>query len=149
MPIDPDDRVLVAVMNNPRDWDIVQTEGWYRIPVKRAPDPAPNVDIIAWYFTKAFGSDRWAVHYYARVQGHELVTRADLLPAQPEHPRAGHWYFKLLLEPPQHKLQPIVSHTWQRITFTPTTDARFQIALELHHLFARGSPLGPTYVAVK
>ncbi|MFQ5577989.1 MAG: hypothetical protein ACE5G8_13480, partial [Anaerolineae bacterium] len=124
MSIYPDDRVLVAVMNNPRDWDIVQAEGWYRIPVKRAPDPVPNIDLIAWYFTKAFGSDRWAVHYYARLQGHELVTRADLLPAEANHPRAGQWYFKLLLDPPRHKLPPIVSHKWRRITFIATTGDR-------------------------
>lgn len=28
------DRVLVAIMNNPRDFKIAQEEGWYRIPMK-------------------------------------------------------------------------------------------------------------------
>ena len=31
------DRVLVAIMNNPRDFEIARDEGWYRIPAKRAP----------------------------------------------------------------------------------------------------------------
>ena len=27
------------------------------------------------YCTKNFGEDRWAIHYYAVIEGHELVTR--------------------------------------------------------------------------
>ena len=30
---DPQDRVLVAIMNNPLDLAIAQSQGWYRIPV--------------------------------------------------------------------------------------------------------------------
>ena len=33
----PEDRVLVAVLNSPRDFERVSDEGWYRIPVKHAP----------------------------------------------------------------------------------------------------------------
>ena len=52
MIIYPDDRVLVAVMNNLENWQRVQDEGWYRIPVRHAPAPVPQVDIIAFFFTK-------------------------------------------------------------------------------------------------
>jgi hypothetical protein len=48
----PDDRVLVAIMNNKKDWQLVLDEGWYRIPVKHAPEPVPQLDIIAFYLTK-------------------------------------------------------------------------------------------------
>ncbi len=33
----PEDRVLVALMNNERDFDLARDEGWYRIPTKHAP----------------------------------------------------------------------------------------------------------------
>jgi hypothetical protein len=48
----PDDRILVAIMNNKQDWQRVLDEGWYRIPAKHAPQGAPNFDYLAFYFTK-------------------------------------------------------------------------------------------------
>ena len=145
----PDDLVLVAIMNNPADWERVQTGGWYRIPAKRAPQIVPNMDWLAFYFTARFGPDRYAVHYYAAVAGHELVTRRDLLPHQPDHPRAGDWYYKLILGPLQHKLPPIISNKWRRITFITTTGDRFENAQEINDLFDRQSPMGQLYVTLK
>ena len=112
----PDDRVLVAIMNNQRDWALVQDEGWYRLPVKHAPPGAPDFGWLAFYFTKIFKDDKWAIHYYAPIQGHELVARRDLIPSEPDHPRAGNWYYALQLGPLEHKLPPIVSHRWRRVT---------------------------------
>ncbi len=137
MLIYPDDRVLVAVMNNQADWQRVLDEGWYRIPVKHAPEAVPNIDILAFYFTRAFADNRWAVHYYARVTGHELATRRDLIPAETDHPRAGAWYYKLQLGPIQHKIPPILAGRWKRITFILTTGDRFEAAEEIGDLFDR------------
>ena len=92
MIIYPDDRVLVAIMNNKEDWQRVLDERWYRLPTKRAPAGTPHFDWLGFYFTKVFGADKWAVHYYAPIQGHELLTRRDLIPSQPNHKRAGNWY---------------------------------------------------------
>lgn len=149
MIIYPDDRVLVAVMNNLEDWRRVQDEHWYRIPVKHAPEAMPHIDWIAFYFTKAFGEDKWAIHYYARVQGHELLTRTDLIPSEPDHKRANNWYYKLELGPLQHKIPPIVSHNWRRITFIVTTGDRFEAAEEISDLFEDKSPAGRLYVKLK
>lgn len=52
MIIYPDDRVLVAIINNKKDWQWVQDEGWYRLPVKHAPEGVPSFDWLAFYFTK-------------------------------------------------------------------------------------------------
>jgi hypothetical protein len=145
----PDDQVLVAIMNNRADWKRVQTEGWYRIPAKRAPKIVPHFDWLAFYFTAKFGDDRYAVHYYAAVEGHELVRRHDLFPQQTDHPRANDWYYKLNLGPLQHKLPPIISHKWRRITFITTTGDRFENALEINDLFDRQSPMGELYVKLK
>jgi hypothetical protein len=144
-----DDRVLVAILNSQRDWARVQDEGWYRLPVKHAPPGTPDFDWLAFYFTKDFGDDRWAVHYYAAIQGHELVTRRDLIPSEPDHPRAGQWYYKLQLGPLQHKLPPIVSARWRRITFIVTTGDRFMQAAEINDLFEQESPAGRLYVKLR
>ena len=52
IPIYPDDRVLIAIMNNKKDWQRVLDEGWYRLPVKNAPEGTPSFDWLAFYFTK-------------------------------------------------------------------------------------------------
>ena len=64
-----------------------------------APSPTPArqdcFPVCVQYSTKTFDENRWAIHYYAPIQGHELVTRRDLIPFEPDHPRAGGWYYKL------------------------------------------------------
>jgi hypothetical protein len=149
MTVHPDDRILVAIMNNRRDWALVENEGWYRVPVKHAPPGAPDFDWLAFYFTKAFKDDRWAIHYYAPVEGHELVTRRDLIPSEPDHPRAGNWYYALQVGPLEHKLPPIVSSRWRRVTFIVTSGDRFMEALEINDLFVQESPVGQLYVRLK
>jgi hypothetical protein len=149
LPIYPDDRVLVAIMNNMADWQRVQDESWYRIPVKHAPPGTPDFDWLAFYFTKTFADNRWAIHYYAPIEGHELVARRDLIPSEPDHPRAGHWYYGLQLGPLEHKIPPIVSARWRRVTFIVTSGDRFMEAIEINDLFESESPAGQLYVRLK
>lgn len=144
-----DDRVLVAVMNNRRDWDIAQSERWYRLPVRHAPPGAPDFDWLAFYFTRVFDADRWAIHYYAAVEGHELVTRRDLVPAEPDHPRACQWYFKLQLGPIRHKLHPIAGSRYRRVTFIVTTGDRFMAAGDISELLLPSGPDGRPYVVLR
>ena len=59
-------RVLVAVVNNRRDFDVARDEGWYRIPVNRAPRRV-GADYLALYQTAACGEEKWAVRYYAPI----------------------------------------------------------------------------------
>jgi len=47
--------------------------------------------------TRSFGVDAFSIRWYAQVRGHELVTRRDLLPDEPDHPRAAQRYYKLQL----------------------------------------------------
>jgi hypothetical protein len=132
-----EDRVLVAVMSRPHDFEIARDHGWYRVPEKRA-TRGVYFEYIAFYFTAAFGEQRWAIHYYARRLGHELVTRRDLLPDEPDHPRADERYYKLQLGPLQKREPPIISRRWRRVTFIHTTWDRFQTAEEINDLFAGG-----------
>jgi len=129
----PEALVLVAIMKEPRDLAIARTLGWYRIPMKKAPRTI-QVDYVAFYQTVAFGAEKWAVNYYAEVRGHELVTRRELFRDQPDHPRAGEWYYKLQLGPLERLPQPIPSHKWHRFTFLITTGERLLRAKELKDL---------------
>lgn len=133
----PEDRLLVAVMNRPRDFEIARDQGWYRVPQARASRGA-FFEYVAFYFTSAFGELAWAIHYYARRLGHELVTRRELLPEEPDHPRAPEPYYKLQIGPLIRREPPIVSLRWRRVTFIHTTWDRFDAAAEINDLFAEG-----------
>jgi hypothetical protein len=132
-----DDRVLVAVMNRAQDLQLARDQGWYRIPESKAGRGA-FFEYVAFYFTSAFGEEKWAIHYYARVLGHELLTRRQLLPDQPDHPRAADFYYKLQLGALRKRKPPIVSRRWRRITFIYTTWDRFEAAEEINDLYAEG-----------
>jgi hypothetical protein len=133
----PEDRVLVAVITRPQDFEIARDCGWYRVPESKA-TPGIFFEYVAFYFTAAFGQQKWSVPYYARCLGHELVTRRDLLPGEPDHPRAGKRYYKLQLGPLQKREPPILSQRWRRLAFIHTTWDRFQAAQEINDLFVEG-----------
>jgi hypothetical protein len=135
----PEDRVLVAYVPQPSDFDIIRTEGWYRIPQRHAPRGL-NAEYLAFYFGSRFGEDKWAIHYYARRAGDELVRRRDLLPDQPDHPHADDIYYKVQVEGLQKLARPILSLRWRRITFVHTTWDRFKDATEINDLFIEGGP---------
>ncbi|RLC68244.1 MAG: hypothetical protein DRI48_00015 [Chloroflexi bacterium] len=133
------DRVLVAIMNNRRDFEIARDEGWYRIPQKHAPPSTTEAAVLAFYFTKAFGDEKWSIRWYAPVRGHELSRRRHLLPDEPDHPRADDPYYKLQLGPLMKLEQPIFSLRWRRITFIETSWDRFAAAEEINELYASGA----------
>jgi hypothetical protein len=134
------DRVLVAIMNNWRDFEVARDEGWYRIPQRHAPPSATEAAALAFYFTKAFGEeDKWSIRWYAPVRGHELVRRRDLFPGDPDHPRAAESYYKLQLGPLMELELPIYSLRWRRVTFIETSWDRFTAAEEINDLYASGA----------
>lgn len=138
MLIEPDARVLICLINRPRDLEIARWDHWYRIPLKHAPaEYLP--DILAFYLTADFGDEKWAIHEYAHVRGHELARRADLFPEEPNHARADEVYFKMQLGPLHRLPHPILSLRWRRISFLQTTGDRLLNAMEIGELAERPS----------
>lgn len=135
-----DDRVLVAYVPRPTDFTQIENNNWYRIPQKSAPKGL-YAEYIAFYFGRRFGDEKWAVHYYAENLGHELVHRLDLLPDEPNHPRADEIYYKVQLGPLKRLERPIISLQWRRILFIHTTWDRFQEAAEINDLLLDGESL--------
>jgi hypothetical protein len=133
MSVQPEELVLVAVVNRRRDLEIVRTLGWYRIPLQTAPKTV-RVDWLAFYQTGAFKDERWSVRYVAPVRGFELTTRADLLRDEATHPRAGEPYFRIQLGPLEALESPIAGGGWKRFTFLYTTGERLLTARTLRDL---------------
>jgi hypothetical protein len=133
----PEDRVLIAYVPEPADFARVKDECWYRVPEKHAPKGL-HAEYYAFYFGRKFGDQKWAIHNYAKQSGFELARRVDLLPDQPDHPRAEALYYRVALGPLQTLAQPIVSLRWRRISFMHTTWDRFQEAREINDLLLNG-----------
>jgi len=126
--------VLVAVINNLRDFAIARDEHWYRIPVKHAPVRAVNAPVLAFYQTKVFGPEAWAINYWAEAKKWERVKRIELLPQEASHPRAHDDYYKVHLGELRRLPHPIISKKWRRITFIITTWERLMRAREVKEL---------------
>ena len=130
--------VLIAIMNDQLDWGIARDQHWYRIPVESAAkwlrDRWPP-HWIAFYQTKVFGQDAYAVTYYARVLDIREVPRWQLFPDQPHDIKAMRRYHQLMLGPLQQLPRPIVSRRLRRIVFIPTTWSKFVNATEINDLY--------------
>lgn len=97
-----------------------------------------SVDYLAFYQTKAFGeSERWQIAYVAKILGHELVRRRDLIQDEPDHPRAHEEYFKLQIGPLQQLENPVPAGDWKRITFFYTTGEQFKAAQSINDLVVK------------
>ena len=126
--------VLVAIMNNERDFGILSDELWYRIPVDKAPRRWPP-EWLSFYQTKVFGDDRWAVNYYGRVKEIRTVSRRELLPEDPLGPKSDRLYYQLRLHSLERLPHPIVSPRWRRIVFISSTWDKFRRAAQINDLY--------------
>lgn len=134
----PSPEVLVAIMNNQRDLEIARTQHWYRIPVKSADRfirDIEQIQYLAFYQTKIFKRDAFAVNYYAEIERISTVPRIELLPDEAGHQNAEVLYYKLEMSPLQRLSQPIPSKHLRRVTFITTTLAKFRIAQEINDLY--------------
>lgn len=135
--------VLVAIMNNPLDFTIARDQHWYRIPV-------PSVDRwlqdcwppqwLAFYQTKVFGDEAYAVNCYARVLDIRRVFRWQLFPNEAHDEKGQRRYHQPWLSPLERLPRPIFSRRWRRIVFITTTWRKFVNAVEINDLYDE-SPL--------
>lgn len=137
------DRLLVAILNDRRDFDLARDEHWYRIPCDKADkwvgDRWPP-RWVAFYQTKAFEPDSHLVTWYAEVQTIRSVQRRELFPYEARNHKSQRWYYQLQLGPLQRRGQPIPSRRYRRIVFIKTTWDKFLRADEINDLYDE-SPL--------
>ena len=126
--------VLIAIMNEERDFSILQNEGWYRIPVDKTPRMWPP-QALAFYQTKAFPENAFQVRYFGSVRDIRQVSRRELFPDEPSNPKSDRIYHQVYLEHLLERSTPIVSRKPRRIIFVPTTWPKFAAAREFNDLF--------------
>jgi len=130
----------VAIVPRKKDWEILKTQHWYRIPVKSAPEVINQVKFLAFYQPKVFEAEKWSVNYCAEVLDLEIVKRIDLLPDESKHIRSGNKYYKITIGDLKALPGPIRSRRWRRITFIPTTFNQLLEAKEINDLY-RTTPI--------
>ncbi len=146
----PGARVLVVLMNNPRDLQAAREQGWYRIPQARAPKNLAQADYLAFYQTRAFGNEKWSIHHYAPVRGQDTIRRRDLLPDEPDHPRANAPYACVRLGPLETLAEPIIGEKGRRLLFVMTTGLQFITARHVEDLLRKHPIAGdPLYRIIK
>jgi len=131
--------VLVAILNNEQDMSFAREYHWYRIPIESAEKFLKRRNCwpprwLAFYQTRAFGQDAFAVNYYAAVQQICEVSRPELFPDEIEGQKRNQRYYKLELSPLERLERPIVSKRLRRVTFIPTTWEKFMTAREISEL---------------
>ena len=140
--------VLVAVVNNQKDFERARDDHWYRIPVKRAPRQIA-AEYLALYQTSKFGAQGRRINFYAPILRYHVATRTELIPDQPDHPRAGDQYFKLELGELIPLPGPIGNARQPRITFITTTLERLLAAKDVSELWLRAAARQKLYTAVR
>ncbi|WP_338814529.1 DUF559 domain-containing protein [Bernardetia sp. Wsw4-3y2] len=133
-----ENRVLVAIMNNKKDFLIAQEKGWYRIPVKSAPKNIRDetvVKYLAFYQTKIFGAEKYTIKWYAEIKNINKVFREELFKNESPSNKSNKEYYKIDFEELRQLKQPIVSKKGRRILFIPTTEQKFFSAKEINYLF--------------
>jgi very-short-patch-repair endonuclease len=124
-------------MNNLLDFAIARDQHWYRIPmrsVERWLKARWPPRWLAFYQTKVFGDEAYAVNYYARVLDIRQVFRWQLFPNEPRDEKGKRRYYQLLLSSLQRLPNPILSLRQRRIIFIPTTWHKFVNAVEINDL---------------
>ncbi len=158
--------VLVAVLNNNEDLRRAASEGWYRIPQRRAPRRI-GADYVAFYQTGAFRrsagdgtsddgnragyveSAAQAITWYAATRRYQLLTRRMILPGEPNHPRADDYYYRVELGPLQRLARPVPAATFHRVTFIHTTLDALLHAPDVVELFRKDDPFDILWDALR
>jgi len=134
-----DGEVLVALLRDLKDFSILQTEGWYRIPLAHTPKRWPP-EYLAFYQPRAFKGDAFRIRYFGKVAQTTTVARRDLFPNELESQRSNKLYHCIKLEHLEALPQPIPCRLARKVVFIPTTWHKFITAEELNDLFDE-SPL--------
>lgn len=137
---DVDDVALIAVVPRLKDWEILKKEGWYRIPVDKAPKIIDRVKYLAFYQPGIFGDEKYSVNYYAKVKNREIKKRIELLPDELGDSSAQRLYYKFTIGRLMKLPHPIMSKKWRRIVFIPTAKEILFVAKEINDLY-RLSPI--------
>jgi very-short-patch-repair endonuclease len=130
--------VLVALLPRKNSLEILQSEGWYHIPVNSPAEKRIPPRMLAFYQGKSFGKEEaYKVRYYGEVEDIEKVPRKILFPNDEKNAdKAEKLYYRLRIKELKERPVPIFSHRPRRMVFIPTTQDKFELAEQVNDLVA-------------
>ena len=131
--------MLLGVFKYKYSLTILQEEGWYHIPVDRAPKSWPP-KWMCFYQGKAFEKEAYRVEYYGELESYETVPYRELFPNRTESEKSNWPYYRVRPKELKQLPQTIPSSRPRRLSFVPTTWAKFESAEQINDLFDE-SPL--------
>jgi very-short-patch-repair endonuclease len=137
--ISPDEMLLV-IFKYKYSLTYLQDEGWYHIPVDHAPRSFKTANWLCFYQGKAFGNEAYRVQYYGEIEDYEVVPYRELFPNRFDSQKSDWPYYKVRLKELKRLPEPILSFRPRRLSFVPTTWAKFETATQINDLFNE-SPL--------
>jgi len=92
-----ENNVLVALMNNQKDFLIAQEQLWYRIPVKSAPPiiKEGKAKLISFYHTSDFEKEKFTIRWFGEIKKIEIVKRKELFPEEAFNGKSNNEYYKV------------------------------------------------------
>jgi len=114
--------VLIAIINNPLDFALARDKHWYRIPISSVSKWLKSrwpPQWLAFYQTKVFGQEAYAVRYYAQVLDTRQAYRWQLFPDQPHDEGSSRRYYQIMLRPLQRLPKPIISRRCEGSSLFP------------------------------
>ena len=132
------DELLVGIVNNLSDFEIIQNQHWYRVPVEKADKNLKKrwpPKWIAFYYTNSIKDYPLMIIHYAKVSSVKVATRQELFPEETENYKAKRNYYKISFKKVEELPKPILSRRWRRIVFIQTTYKKFINAVEVNDLF--------------
>ena len=137
------EELLVGIVNLVSDYDIINNQFWYRIPVDSAEKMLKKrwpPDWIAFYYTVAIKTYPQMIIHYGKVSNITVDTRKELFPSENQNYKTSKKYYHISFDEIRILPKPILSRRGRRIVFIQTTFKKFIKAKEVNDLI-EGSAL--------
>ena len=132
------EELLVGIVTTQSDFEIIQNQLWYRVPVDKVEGPLKKrwpPKWIAFYYTNAIREFPQMIIQYAIISSIKEATRKELFPEEKEIFKSKRNYYKISFKKVETLPKPILSRRWRRIVFIQTTYSKFINAVEVNDLF--------------
>lgn len=132
------DELLVGIVNKISDYELLQNQGWYRIPIQKADKLLRKrwpPKWIAFYYTNAIKDFPQMIIHYAKISKITTSNRRELFPLEKENYKSKLRYYKISFHKFETLPKPILSRRWRRIVFIQTTYKKFINAVEVNDLY--------------
>lgn len=132
------EELLVGIVNTQSDFEIIQEQHWYRIPIEKVKNQLKRrwpPKWIAFYYTNAVKEFPQMIIHYAKVKDISEASRQELFPIDKQPYKSSKRYYKISFDKVEAFPKPILSRRWRRIVFINTTFKKFKSAIEVNDLF--------------